>query len=337
MTDHTQAWEHFDEWLSKALEMRASDIHLVPGYRPQVRVDGELSDLDSTPLTAAQTRWVAIGLFGNNADYGHEQLRTSRVMAGARIADIGAARTGGNIAVTVRFHGGPIPDLARIELPEPAKQLLSAPNGIVIVAGPHGSGKTTTLYSMTDWINRNVNGVVCTIENPRWFIFEAAKALVLQHEVGLDGHDVPSLLQQVMRKAPNVLMLGEIENLETLAGVINAAETGHLVLVQLHAKDPADAVERLVSCAPPDMQPMVRQQLKATLRGIVIQRLAKRVGDGRTAVYDVVNEGSRRLADGGTLEPGHYIARALTRIDELLQAKQIGADEADRLKREFGA
>jgi Tfp pilus assembly pilus retraction ATPase PilT len=317
--------------------MRASDIHLVPGYRPQVRVDGELHELDSLLLTPAQTRWVAIGLFGNGADYGHEQLRTSRVMAGSRIADIGASRTGGNMAVTVRFHGGPIPDFAAVELPEATKQLLTAPNGIVILAGPHGSGKTTTLYSVTDWINRNVNGVICTIENPRWFIFEPAKSLVLQHEVGLDGHDVPSLLQQAMRKAPNVLMLGEVENLETLAGVINAAETGHLVLIHMHAKDPRDAVERLVSCAPTDMQPMLRQQLKSTLRGIIVQRLAKRADKGRAPVYEVVNEGARRLADGGTLEPGHYIARAHTRIDELLQAKAISIDEADRLKREFGA
>jgi twitching motility protein PilT len=336
MADHTVAWERFDDWLKRLLEMRGSDLHLVPGYKPRARVDGVLQDLDDLVLTREQTNWVATGLFGATHHY-DPVGRTNRVLGGGMLADIFVSRAGGDITVSVRVHGGPIPSLKDIEAPDEITTMLSAPAGIIVVAGPHGSGKTTTLYSMADWINNHRNVHMCTVENPRWHLFEKSTALVQQHEVGKDGPDVASLLRDAMLKAPEVLMAGEVEDLETLATCITAAETGHLVLLHLNATSIRDAVERLALCAPPDMQPGVRAQLKQHLRGVMVQRLAKKQTKGRAPVYELVGEAAGKLAEGGDLDDKDYIAKAADRIQQLEDAGTITPDEVVRLRREFSA
>jgi len=321
--------------MKRLVEAKGSDLHLVPGYKPRGRVNGELIEWDDLVLTPEQTHWVGTGLFERDTRYGGPQRRTLE-LGGGKLGDARNSSVGGKTVITVRVHGGPIPNLTQIEAPEPVTQILSASHGIFIVAGPHGSGKTTTLYALTDWINRNRNVHICTVESPRWHLFEPAKALVQQHEVGIDGESVSSIVRDVLLKAPEVLMIGEVEDIDTLATCVRAAETGHLVILHLNARDPADAVQRLISCAPEDMQPEIRERLKDLLRGVMVQRLAVNTKGGRTPVYELVGEGAKRLVDGRTLERGSYLARAADRLEALKADGTLSADEAERLAQEFG-
>ncbi|MDC1142654.1 ATPase, T2SS/T4P/T4SS family [Planctomycetota bacterium] len=338
MSSHTAAWEKFDEWLKQSLEMGASDVHFVPGYNPQVRVNGELASLAEHKLDGEQTNWICNGLFGNSHHYGGapEDLHTTRLY-GNRIASIQAATAGGEKTLCVRFMGGDIPDMEKCNVPETYQDLLREPGGIVIVGGPHGSGKTTTLHMGVNWINLNRNVNICTIENPRYFVMEPAKALVQQHEVGVDGSSTAELIRLSLRLAPNVLMVSDIDSFDVLVEVIAAAETGHLVLIQMHASEPKNAIERLLSAAPPDMREGVRSQLSGCIAGVVQQRLVKRKGDkGRVAVCEVLGKAARKLALGADYESGMYLTRASDEIQKMLDADEIEEDVADRMRREFG-
>ena len=340
MADHTTAWERFEDWIKKVIELRGTDLHLVPGYKPMARVDGKLQQVDDLLLTREQTHWVGVCLFGNQVLYemGYPAYMHQSRTYGDTIADISLATAGGGKTVAVRLHGGKIPSIEDVNLPERVTELLNAPNGIVLVAGPHGSGKTTTLYALVDWINRNRALHICTVEKPRHYMFKPLQAVVSQREVGLDGANHAAVLQAAMQQDPDVIMIGEIEDFETLAGALHAAETGHLVIVQVHAGDAREAVERIVSAAPEGMQAKVQKQLAETLRGITVQRLARH-NDGRvrTAIYDVIGEGARKFAQGGTPDAGFYICRAQDGIKQLEDDGKIDKEEAERLRREVGA
>ncbi|MBZ0134910.1 MAG: Flp pilus assembly complex ATPase component TadA [Planctomycetes bacterium] len=340
MSDHTKAWEKFDDWIKQGIEMRASDLHLVPGYKPSLRVDGTLKPIDDMILNSEQTHWIGVCLFGNSVSYelagaGARHLARTH---GDIIVDITVASAGGNKTVCVRMHGGEIPSFEKVDLPERTIELLKAPNGIILVAGPNGSGKTTTLYSMTDWINANRAVHICTVEQPRHYVFKRKQAIVQQREVGLDGPSAATLVEVSMKQDPDVIMVGDVEDFETLAGILHAAETGHLVLVQVHAKDARDAVERIIDAAPQSMHTQVKRQLGECLRGITIQRLAK-FADGkvRRAVYDVMNESARKLVNGATPDAGYYLARAVDQVGTHEKAGSITREEGERLRHEFGA
>ncbi|MCA8936039.1 MAG: Flp pilus assembly complex ATPase component TadA [Planctomycetes bacterium] len=340
MTDHTTAWERFDDWIKKVIELRGTDLHLVPGYKPMARVDGELQPIDDFVLNAEQTHWVGISLFGNSVmhDLGYQGHMQKTRTYGDTVADITLATAGGEKTVVVRLHGGKIPTLEEVGLSERVTELLSPTAGILLVAGPHSSGKTTTLYALVDWINRNSNVKICTVERPRWHLFQPAKALVQQHEVGLDGQTAAAVITSALRQAPNVLMLGEIEDFESLGAALGAAETGHLVIVQVHAVDAADAIQRIIEAAPESMHAQVKRQLAETLRGVTVQRLARhKDGRRRTAVYDIIGEGARKFIDGGKPDAGFYISRAQDGIKQLEDAGSISKEEAERLRREVGA
>ncbi|MCB9933684.1 MAG: Flp pilus assembly complex ATPase component TadA, partial [Planctomycetes bacterium] len=179
MTDHTTAWERFEGWIKKVIELRGTDLHLVPGYKPMARVEGKLQPVDDLLLTREQTHWVGVSLFGNSVlyDMGHLACMNQSRTYGDTIADIALATAGGAKTVAVRLHGGKIPSLEEVNLPERVTELLKAPNGVILVSGPHGSGKTTTLYALVDWINRNRPVHVCTVEKPRHYLFKPLQAV----------------------------------------------------------------------------------------------------------------------------------------------------------------
>lgn len=340
--DHTAAWMNWDNWLKKCIDLRASDLHLVPGYRPMARVNGELQPIDDMVLDRSQTRWIVICLFENGADHylasGPGYLHQSRTLSDTVIADIVAASAGGNKSVTVRFHGGVIPTLEEGNIPQAVTALLKAPNGLVLVAGPHASGKTTTLYAMTEWINQNRAVHICTVEKPRHYLLKPSKALVQQREIGLDGPSAGALIAAAMQQDLDVLMVGELEDFDTLAGCVTAAETGHLVLVQVHANDAREAVARVIDAAPDSMQAGIKKRLAECLRGVLVQRLARKAdGKGRVAVCNVLGEGARKFIDGGIPDKGFYLARAEDELRKLEDKLAIKTEEADRLRREFGA
>jgi twitching motility protein PilT len=341
MVEHTIAWESLEDWIKQGVEQRASDIHLVPGYRPMLRRDGKLVPLNDIMLMPAMTHWVYVCLFENRGYHygGYEQGGYSHVSRtyGDTIADISAASTGGAKSISIRLHGGVIPELDKSNVPMRVTELLNAPNGLILVAGPHGSGKTTTLYMLTEWINRNRPVHLCTVERPRHYLFQPKQAMIQQREVGLDGPTPAALVAAAMHQDLDVLMVGDIEDFDTLAGVLNAAQTGHLVLVQVHAKDAADAVQRIIDAAPDGMQGTVRRQLAECLRGVLVQRLAKKTDGKRVAVCEILNEGARKFIDGGKPDAGFYLARVQNEIRKLEQAGTIDKAEAERLQREVGS
>jgi twitching motility protein PilT len=341
MPDHTIAWESLEDWIKQGMELRATDIHLVPGYTPMARREGKLVPLNDIVLTREMTHWVYVCLFDNRGySYGREYSGYAQLTRtyGDTIADISAASTGGARSIAIRLHGGTIPELDKSNVPVRVTELLNAPNGLILVAGPHGSGKTTTLYMLTEWINRNRAVHLCTVERPRHYLFQPRQAMIQQREVGLDGPTPASLIDAAMHQDLDVLMVGDIEDFDTLAGVLNAAQTGHLVLVQVHAKDAADAVQRIVGAAPEGMQGQVRRQLSECLRGVIVQRLARnKDGKHRVAVCDILGEGARKFVDGGKPDAGFYLARIQDEIRKLEQAGTIDKQEAERLQREVGS
>ncbi len=339
--DHTQAWMRFDGWIKRALELGASDIHLVAGHKPQVRISGKLSELDDFLLDRTQTRWVGICLGGNDVDYrlnAEGYMHLTRDVNDEKYAAITLAMASGAVSVSIRLHGGRIPTLAQSNVPEAVTRLLSAPNGLVLVAGPHASGKTTTLYSMTQWVNENRALHICTVEKPRHYIFKPAKSIIQQREVGRDCPTAARAIDAAMHQDLDVLVVGEISDFETLAACLQAAETGHLVLVQLHANDAREAVMRLVEAAPESMHPQIKRQVANTLRGVIVQRLATLMdGKTRMAVCDVMGEGARKLLDNQRVDAGAWLVRVQDEIAKLESGRKISADEAARLLREVGA
>ncbi|MBX3460105.1 MAG: Flp pilus assembly complex ATPase component TadA [Planctomycetes bacterium] len=337
---HMTAWERFDDWINKALEMSATDIHIVPGYHPKVRVRGELRDLDDLLITPAQTSWIRTSLFqqGYYAPPSSGALQRSLPVGERKLADVTCASAGGEFSVAIRLHAGEVPGLDEAGYPPTIKKLLEAPNGLVLIAGPHGSGKTTTLYAATNWINQQRAVHICTAEKPRHYLFPRGKAIVQQREVGLDGASHTELVHTAMQQDCDVVMVGEIESFDTLAAVLHTAETGHLVLVQVHADSVEDAVQRLLEAAPPGMEEMNRRRLHATLRGVVMQRLiTKKDGRTRVAVCEVIGEGARKFIDAGKPDAGFYLTRAHDEIAKLLDKGEVTPEAADRLRREFGA
>ncbi|MCC7507888.1 MAG: Flp pilus assembly complex ATPase component TadA [Planctomycetes bacterium] len=339
--DHMTAWIRFDEWIKKAIELRGSDILIVPRYKPQVRVNGELQALDDLTITPEQTGWIRSSLF-QQGYYAPPAgtLQVSRNIGENKLADITCATAGGVASITIKLHASSMPALDDANYPAAAamKKLLEQPNGLVIVAGPHGSGKTTTLYAMVNWINETRHVHICSVEKPRHYLFPAAKAVVQQREVGLDGNSQTELIQAAMQQDCDVIMVGDVENFDTLAACMHTAETGHLVIVQVHANSVQEAVQRLVEAAPAGLESLSKRQLHATLRGVVVQRLARKK-DGRTriALCEVIGEGARKFIDGGTPDAGFYSARAQDEIKRLEGAGEISKEEAERLSREVGA
>lgn len=337
--DHTLAWIKLDEWIKRALEMRASDLFLLPGHKPTVRVNGQLSVLEDIVLDRSQTRWVGVCAADREIDYMQQGfVSVLRPIDDKRYAEMVFARTGGNISVNLKFRGGDLPSLDESNVPQTVTRLLSAPNGLIVMAGPHGSGKTTTLYMLVQWLNENRAMHICTVERPRHYLLKPAKSLIQQREVGRDCPSAASGIDAAMHQDLDAIVVTEVEDFDTLAGVLHAAETGHLVLIQMHAHDAREAVERLINAAPEGMQGQVKLQLSRVLRGVIVQRLAM-FSDGKTrkAVCDVLGEGTRKLANGDRLDAGAWLTRVQDEIAKLEAARKISAEEAARLLREVGA
>lgn len=337
--DHTLAWMKLDEWIKRALELRATDLFLLPGHKPTVRVNGQLTVLEDIVLDRSQTRWVGVCSADREIDYMQQGfVSVLRPIDDKRYAEMVFARTGGNVSVNIKFRGGELPTLEESNVPQTVTRLLNAQNGLIIMAGPHASGKTTTLYMLVQWLNENRAMHICTVEKPRHYLLKPAKSLVQQREVGRDCPTAAAGIDAAMHQDLDAIMVSEVEDFDTLAGVLHAAETGHLVLIQMHANDAREAVERLVNAAPEGMQAQVKRQLSQNLRGVIVQRLAM-FSDGKTrkAVCDVLGEGARKLVNGDRLDAGAHLTRVQDEIAKLEAARKITAEEAARLLREVGA
>lgn len=274
-----------DVLLALCVERDATDLHLAPGEPPVLRLQGELERVEGRePLSADELAQIADALLGQS---GRSALHRSGSQDGALAGPSGARfrfnvfRRMGGLAIALRRLEDEFRTLQQLGLPESLYELCELPDGLVVLAGPTGAGKSTTLASLIDRINRTRRAHVITIEDPIEYVHPPRLCLVNQRQVGSDTASFHDALVAALREDPDVILLGEARDLDTMRAALRAAETGHLVFTTVHAGDCAGAIERLISVFPAEEQAGVRRQLALVLRAIVAQRLL--VGGTRIA------------------------------------------------------
>lgn len=281
-----------DQLLRTAVERGASDIHIKVGSPPFIRVDGRLRPTRYETVTAADTERVSFAIMPKQrAD---EFMATSEADFAYTVSGLGRFRANvfrqrGSIGLVLRRVLPGIPSFEALGLPPILRRLAEEPRGLVLVTGPTGSGKTTTLAAMIDHINSNLEKHIVTIEDPIEVLHPDKKSILNQREIGTDTEDFHSALKRVLRQDPDVILIGEMRDAETVSAALAAAETGHLVFSTLHTMNASETINRIIDFYPPHHQQQIRSSLGATLRGNVSQRLLERSdGLGRVPAVEVL-------------------------------------------------
>jgi len=334
--------------LGMALKSRASDVHLKAGLPPIYRIDGALRPLPKAPrIGPDQTRQMALDIMNEQQQARFEQVHEVDLSYG--VPGLGRFRVNvfaqrGSVSMVFRAIPFEIKSLDDLLLPPALKKIAMEPRGLILVTGATGSGKSTTLAAMIDFINANRTAHIVTIEDPIEYLHRDKKSIINQREVGFDTEGFDIALKSALRQDPDVILVGEMRDYETIETAITAAETGHLVLSTLHTIDAPETINRIISVFPPYQQRQVRLQLSAILKGVVSQRLVPRAdGKGRVAAVEVMissarvreliddKEKTRLLRDA--IAQG-FVSYGMQTFDQalmgLLQKKLITFDEALR-------
>jgi len=343
LTSNPPAAEWLELLLSYLWERRGTDLHLTAGSAPLARVDGELHAVPNQPvLTPADTDALADSLldendratFGQRGDvdfaFGFDHL--------ARIRGSAYAQRG-STTLALRMIPSRVPEMGELGLPEAVQQMVDAPSGLILVTGPTGSGKSTTMASMVDHISRTRFSHILTIEDPIEYVFRHGHGAVNQREVGKDTESFARGLRSALREDPDILMVGEMRDLESIDTVLTLAETGHLVIATLHTNDTTQAVDRLVGVFPGDQQNQARLQLSASLVGVIYQRLLPRREGGLVAGYEVLKgtiavrnlireSNTRQLRNAITMGQADGMQTLEMHLSELVTAGIVDRDEA---------
>jgi len=282
----------FAQVLLEVLERGASDLHLTAGAPPMVRVSGKLVPLDYPPLTSQVTREVVYSILTNDQRQRLEtdwQIDLAYSIPGKARFRVNAFFQRAAISAALRLIPTSMPRLDSLGLPPVLEDFTRKPRGFVLVTGPTGSGKSTSLAAMLDLINDTRAEHILTIEDPIEFLHPHKKCIVNQRELGGDAKSFSTALKSALREDPDVILVGEMRDLETISTALTAAETGHLVFATLHTQDTAQTVDRVVDVFPPEQQHQVRVQLSVALQGIVTQQLLSRAdGNGRVCATEVL-------------------------------------------------
>jgi twitching motility protein PilT len=291
-----------EPFLKALVEIGGSDLHCKTGSPPRVRIDGRLRKLQAPTLTNADTEAMVREVLRERPDLWQEFVATNEAdfaysMAGIGRFRVNAFRARGSAGLVFRRVSVGAIGLDDLGLPQVVSALAMEPRGLVLVTGPTGSGKTTTLAGMIDHINQNKEVHVVTIEDPIEVLHFDKLSMINQREVKLDTADFATALRAGMRQDPDVILVGEMRDSETVKAALAAAETGHFVMSTLHTTDAAETVNRIIDFFPPHEQKQIRMTLSESLRGILCQRLVSRSdGYGRCVTMEVlVNTG--RIAD----------------------------------------
>jgi twitching motility protein PilT len=281
------------ELLREAKTRGASDLHMIVASPPLIRINGSLDSVNGTePLTAADVNEAFLQVTSpEERDDFHKQMELdfSYSVAGMGHFRCNAAMQRGAISLAVRLLPPKIPTVDELELPKICKQLIMKKRGLVIVTGPTGSGKSTTLAAMIQHLNASESQHVVTIEDPIEYIYPSIKSAITQRQLGSDTLSFPQALKHILRQDPDVILVGEMRDLETAAAVLNVAETGHLVLSTGHAPSAPQAVERIIDLFPPHERPLSQSRLASLLIGVLCQTLVPRVDDsGRIAAVEIM-------------------------------------------------
>jgi twitching motility protein PilT len=282
-----------DDMLRRCMESGASDLHLRVPSKPLLRIDGQLveqEDLDTvTPdyvvdvlnrLTTPEQRSVF---------YRELELDFAYSVPGMARYRVSVLRQRGTLSFAFRLVPFRIPTIEELGLPQICKKLILKPRGLILVTGPTGSGKSTTLAAMLDYLNDNVKANVITIEDPIEYLYQNKKCLIAQRDLGDDTRSFSNALIHALRHDPDVILVGEMRDLDTISTALRAAETGHLVLSTLHTVDAAQTVDRLIDVFPPNQQQQIRLQFAQVMEGILSQTLIPRKnGKGRVAAFEIL-------------------------------------------------
>ena len=280
------------ELLNLTVEIKASDLHLTENSPPILRVDGKLTLTDHKPLTKEILKKSIYGILTDSQKEKFEkekELDFSLALEGMERFRVNVHVQRGSVEAAFRRIPLYIPDYEALGLPLAIPELSRKPIGLVLVTGPTGSGKTTTLASMINVINEERACMIMCIEDPIEYVHTNKKAVIKQREVFSDTLSFSEALKRCLRQDPDVIVVGEMRDLETISTALTAAETGHLVLATLHTPDAAQTIERIIDVFPPYQQQQVRLQLSAALQGIVSQTLMPRAdGEGRVLATEVL-------------------------------------------------
>ncbi len=281
------------EALTIMLEMRGSDLHLTAGAPPTVRVDGSLRPIPETePLTPDTIQRVMYSIATQQQRERFEEtleLDFSYALPDVARFRVNLYKQRDSLGAAFRVIPFEIKTIEQLGMPPAMANFAAMPRGFVLVTGPTGSGKSTTLAALVDQANRTRNEHIMTVEDPIEFLHTHKSCLVNQREVGEDTYSFANALKHVLRQDPDIILVGEMRDLETIQVALTAAETGHLVFATLHTQDAAQTIDRVIDVFPPSQQQQIRQQLAGTLQAIVCQTLCKTMdGRGRVAATEVL-------------------------------------------------
>ncbi|GAB4281469.1 MAG: type IV pilus twitching motility protein PilT [Coriobacteriia bacterium] len=281
-----------DGLLRMMAERGSSDLHLKAGSPPAIRVNGRLQVIHDLPaLDQEATRQLALGMMDERQRQSfenHRELDFAYDLEGVGRFRVNVFRQRGSIGMTLRRVAQERASIEELGLPPIVRQLADEPRGLILVTGTAGSGKTTTLAAMIDHINRTRDGHIVTIEDPIEVLHEDDRCIVTQREIGIDTESYADALRHVVRQDPDVILIGEMRDHETVSAALTAAEIGNLVLSTLHTIDATETIARIIDFFPPYQQKQIRLMLAATLRGIISMRLLPAINGGLVPAVEVL-------------------------------------------------
>ncbi len=290
-----------DQMLREMVEQKASDLHVKAGSPPGYRIDGDIVPQEKYgTLTPEHTKLLCQQIMTAEQWARYEQEKDidfSYALRDCARFRVNALTQRNSMGLVIRQIPDVIPDHKQLGLPQICLDLAAKPRGLVLVTGPTGSGKSTTLAAMINFINETESGHILTMEDPLEFIHRDKKCFVTQRQIGSDSPSFKEALRRALRQDPDVILIGEMRDLETISMAITAAETGHLVFGKLHTTSAISTVDRIIDVFPTDAQQQVRVQLAGTLQGVISQTLVPKVGGGRVAAREILvaTDGVRAL------------------------------------------
>ncbi len=329
--------------LEEVVKRRASDLHLQVGLPPMLRIDGALAPVPSTdPLTDDAVETLIFAIL--DEDQKQILLKDKEFDFSFAFGDMGRFRVNafherGNLAAALRLINNDILTIEQLGLPPIVNKFADYPRGLVLVTGPTGSGKSTTLAAMINKINSERAAHIITIEDPIEYTHRSKKSVIVQREVHYDTYSFSAALRSALREDPDVVLVGEMRDLETIASAITIAETGHLVFATLHTNSAAQSIDRMIDVFPPHQQPQIRAQLSNILAAIVSQRLVPAIGGGRIAsaeimiatpaVRNIIREGKAHQLDAVIQTGAEFGMQSMDKtLVQLIHSGTITYDEA---------
>lgn len=329
--------------LEECVKRKASDLHIQVGLPPMLRIDGKLAPVPGTDVLNDEAVEALIFAILDE-DQKQVLLKDKEFDFSFAFGDMGRFRVNafherGNLAAALRLITNNMQTIEQLGLPTIVNKFADYPRGLVLVTGPTGSGKSTTLAAMIDKINHERAEHIITIEDPIEYTHQSKKSVVVQREVHYDTYSFSAALRSALREDPDVVLLGEMRDLETIASAITIAETGHLVFATLHTNSAAQSIDRMIDVFPPHQQPQIRSQLSNILMAIVSQRLIPTIGGGRiaaaeilvatSAVRNIIREGKTHQLEAVIQTGAEFGMQSMDKtLVELIHSGTVTYDEA---------